>query len=487
MAKTRTTRHSGRAGKASHNDRQFDTTQAEHIDQDRMEDNGYWHCYSNNDLTFEQAEMKYYTEHYGQALEAQNARYDKSRHRERIRTIEDIYKAKNTQPIETIFQIGNKDNAGAGVDKETLVSIYNAYWDRVNAWNNEHGNHYHRLSVALHVDETTPHFHERAVWDIQTKDGLKLSQDKALEDAGVPLPDPSKPRGRYNNRKMTVDAIFRGYWIDACREHGIDIEAEPLPTRKHRGKEAYIDQQIADKVARSEILDNALAGAQERMEALQADISTLEAVEADIDERTQAKRADYRNTVDATREVREHLTELEETKAQLEPYLTAKKYNPEQELKSNWRGKVAMPADDYRRLARQAQFVEDARDALAHQKQYREIIAHKDAIYAKADKARREAQGILDDAKGQAEQIIRDAEIEANSRWLEDDPVEHKVSDLQSQVSKLKKELSSVKETLSLLTTYLRDEWGDHMILECFKDWVNLRGERARDLDHGGR
>ena len=32
-------------------------------------------------------------------------------------------------------------------------------------------------------------------------------QEKALEELGVELPDPSKPKGKHNNRKQTFDAV----------------------------------------------------------------------------------------------------------------------------------------------------------------------------------------------------------------------------------------------------------------------------------------
>jgi len=50
MAKKRVTRHNGRAGKdgvykANHNDRSFNTENADHIDDSRVAQNIYWDCY----------------------------------------------------------------------------------------------------------------------------------------------------------------------------------------------------------------------------------------------------------------------------------------------------------------------------------------------------------------------------------------------------------------------------------------------------------
>lgn len=44
------------------------------------------------DFTFEQVERIYYTEHYADHVDAQNARNEKNRHTERNRTVEDLLK-----------------------------------------------------------------------------------------------------------------------------------------------------------------------------------------------------------------------------------------------------------------------------------------------------------------------------------------------------------------------------------------------------------
>ena len=61
------------------------------------------------------------------------------------------------------------------------------------------------LNMAIHHDEQGGlHAHIRRVWNTTDKDGnLTLGQNKALEAAGVELPEPDKKVSRYNNRKMT--------------------------------------------------------------------------------------------------------------------------------------------------------------------------------------------------------------------------------------------------------------------------------------------
>ena len=108
------TRHNGRAGKngtynPKHNDRRFDVEHSEHINPEMTRKNIYWDCYtgiksvafrenpSEEDFSFEEIEKLYYVEHYGDYVDAQNARNEKARHTERNRTVEDLLKNKKTK------------------------------------------------------------------------------------------------------------------------------------------------------------------------------------------------------------------------------------------------------------------------------------------------------------------------------------------------------------------------------------------------------
>ena len=101
------TRHNGRAGKngtynPKHNDRRFDVEHSEHINPEMTKKNVYWDCYTGiksvefrenpgeEDFSFEEIEKLYYVEHYGDYVDAQNARNEKARHTERNRTVEDL-------------------------------------------------------------------------------------------------------------------------------------------------------------------------------------------------------------------------------------------------------------------------------------------------------------------------------------------------------------------------------------------------------------
>lgn len=253
--------HNGREGSGRHNDRTFLQGKSEqerqemapHIDAARTADNVTWrigrkgwHKGTGGDI--EAAERDYYRRRYGAAQEAKNARYKAQRHPERCKTTDDLYTGRLTRPEEQILQIGSKDEQ---VDPEVFRACVQDYIKELNAWNKSHGRHMQILSVAIHFDETSPHTHIRRVWEYDSKDGRALGQDKALQAAGVPLPDPSKAKGRHNNRKMTFDAQMRDKWLDICEAHGLQIDREPVPDVRHKDKADFIRDRIAGEIAQA--------------------------------------------------------------------------------------------------------------------------------------------------------------------------------------------------------------------------------------------
>ena len=248
----RVSQHSGREGSGRHNDRSFLAGRgedwirehADHIDPSRTSDNQVYTWDGQTDI--ERSERAWYDRTYGPAQEKINARYIRERHPDRCKSTDDLYSGKLTRPEEMILQVGNKD---VRADDQAFVDALNDYINRLDEWNQAHGDHMTILSMALHMDETTPHVHIRRVWDYQDRDGLtRLGQNKALEQAGVELPDPSKPVGRYNNRKMTFDREARAMWQEACRAHGLEIETEPVPDRRHQEKADYIRGQMSQEI-----------------------------------------------------------------------------------------------------------------------------------------------------------------------------------------------------------------------------------------------
>ena len=256
------TRHNGRSGKHGtynprHNDRRFDVENSEHIDAERARQNVYWDCYrgftthefrenpEQPDFSFEEIERMYYYEHYGGYVEAQNARNEKTRHTERNRTVEDLLKNNKTCPEESIYQIGTM---GESVSPDTLFSIVNEFYQE---FERRFGSHIHILDWALHLDEGTPHIHERHVFDCENRYGeLCPQQEKALEELGIPLPKPEQPKGKHNNRKQTFDAVCRTILFDIAKRHGLHLEQEPsYGGRDYLEKQDYIMAKQKEQLA----------------------------------------------------------------------------------------------------------------------------------------------------------------------------------------------------------------------------------------------
>ena len=101
------------------------------------------------------------------------------------------------------------------------------------------GKHIHILDWSLHLDEATPHIHERHVFDCENRYGeIAPQQEKALEALGFDLPHPDQKPGKLNNRKKTFDAACRALLFDICRKHGLHLDQEP-----EYGGRAYLEKQ----------------------------------------------------------------------------------------------------------------------------------------------------------------------------------------------------------------------------------------------------
>ena len=181
------------------------------------------------EISFDQGELKYYEETFGAQLEQTNQNYIKSRHKERVVTMDEWRKKTMHAPEEQLIQIGNIENCP---DVETSLQCFNEYLGWLNDWNEEHGKPFFILNWAMHQDEVgAPHFHLRRAWPCKDEDtGLTTTdQTKALLKAGILPPDPEKKIRKKNNPKTTFDKICREKWIFIARSHGLEIEDTPKP------------------------------------------------------------------------------------------------------------------------------------------------------------------------------------------------------------------------------------------------------------------
>lgn len=299
----RGTSHNGRAGKngtysPKHNDRNFDLDSAEHIDPERTDNNWYWHRYQSEapEMTFEQAESKFYEDNFTDSLNAKNVRYRTSGHKDRMKSMDEYRGNRLSCPEETLLQVGK---TGETIDPDLLkrICIEHINWE-INTFPNVKV-----LDAALHVDEEgAPHMHERKVWVAHSSDGLIVGQAKALEEMGIERPHPEKKKDRYNNPKTTYTAMCREHFLEVCKEHGLELELEPDKASK-RGLELeeYKRQQEQEKAE------------QARQEAIQAK------QERDTAERARQIAEQAQRQAEAEKEkAEEEKKDLEKQKADLE-------------------------------------------------------------------------------------------------------------------------------------------------------------------------
>ena len=311
------TRHNGRAGtngayNPKHNDRSFNLANSEHIDPERAKGNIYWDCFHGfrsaiapqdpDDLaaTFSDVERQFYETHYSEFIERQNERNTKIRHAERNRSIPDLLSSRKTCPEETIYQLGTLDEHASAED---LLNIVTEFIEEFKA---RFGDHVHVLDWALHLDESTPHIHERHVFDCENKYGeVAPQQEKALEALGFELPDPGKPLSRRNNRKIAFDAACRKRLFEIAKRHGLELEEEAeYGNRKYLEKQDFILAKQKEQ----------LAAQQNRLDELTVKVSEMEALLEDVSAAAYDKAVEVVTDVVRSETRKEDMRMIEDTK-----------------------------------------------------------------------------------------------------------------------------------------------------------------------------
>lgn len=330
----------GKAYGSKHDDRNFDVTKAKNIDPELTPENLVWHIYMDEQetsegqekdaeaptdtlyapmnwrlqgmldaamgtdyaaenkaryfarknadaagekpMTFEEVETRFYQETFSEQLRQTNDKYRANGHSERVKDMAAWMRSRRNSPVESIYQIGDKHITGQHVDAQTLKACYDEFAQEEQKWNEEHGRPFTILNRAMHVDEPEcpPHIHVRRAWHYKAEDGtLRVGQEKALAQAGVELPDPTKKEGRYNNRKMTYDAMMREKWLDILERHGLEVEREPVPGSKgkpSRDKEDYIRDKYDRMTAEADKAAQMAQDATKQAEAAQTKAYALE-------------------------------------------------------------------------------------------------------------------------------------------------------------------------------------------------------------------
>lgn len=282
----------GQAYNVNHNDRTFKQEKSvdydRHIDASKSTDNGYFVYKMDNpiktyrihpeNVSLRDFELKFYEENFGAHLAQTNAKYVKNRHKERVRTIEDVYTNPRTCPQETILQVG-KD--GEYKDLEKFKKMVRNYCV---AYNKSFSDNSMILDYSIHADETSMHAHVRRVFYVRDKDGnLELAQNKALEQMGYQLPNPGQKRSKYNNRLQTFTDDLRAFWYNMIEKYDKDVKIEREPkyaSRRHIEKLDYQNLSASEKLAQTymekEQAVAELKAEEEKCQKLKADTALLE-------------------------------------------------------------------------------------------------------------------------------------------------------------------------------------------------------------------
>lgn len=234
-----------------HNDREMYEKKESRYD---VSKNIHWDCYG-CESSFK-AEEQFYNTNFSSVLEAQNDRYLKQRHPEKVMSMDEYHR--KHMPQEMIFQIGNLDNQEAGIDvddswcKEAIPKVVEKLESvgcKVISWD-------------LHNDEATPHVHLRYC-PIDSKGEVNISN--CLYEHGVMPPDVSKletrkngkPKfTRYNNPKQTllneVRAELEELGHEWCNQRGLILDDQNRTKRKHQTVNEYKREQLRKDVVELE-------------------------------------------------------------------------------------------------------------------------------------------------------------------------------------------------------------------------------------------
>lgn len=244
-----------------------------------------WHrdCKTDKGKSFEQVEADFYEAHFRAGLDAQNERHKKGGHKNRMKNMDEYRTTHNTAPECSLSYLGDMDaynvlsEQGKAEFRRKLLAVVVEFWK----WRRDTYPQVVGLDMALHVEDGAPHVHERHVWVAHDADGNEIvSQEKALEEMGVPRADEAKYAAdmarakkitdakerekkisqinRYNNRKMTYSAQCREKMIEIAKAHGIEVIEEPreagqngLSHARHKTRDEQRKQREAEQARKA--------------------------------------------------------------------------------------------------------------------------------------------------------------------------------------------------------------------------------------------
>ena len=388
MAKMRVTYHNGRSNKqgvysSKHNDRNFEAENASHIEPEQAENNAYWHIYQrqNPEMSFENAEEKFYREHFGEFLEARNNRYLAQRQKKRVQSMADYRKSQKSCPEETIMQVGNKNQS---VSKEKMCRIFNEYI----RWQHKKYPQLATLNCAYHGDEQgAGHIHIRQVWIAHDSEGCEMvHQGQSLAEMGVQRPKPEKKESRYNNAKMVFTKKSREKIIEIARSFGVEIEDKAQDASKS-GKDLLAWQVERDNIRRDEAKAELQKAVEEHKETLEA-ITKAEVYLAGINEETEKEKKRAEEIKALADAENKRLADLRGADAELQRLFEIEENARQQRLQELKKKET----ETQERLDAEEKKLKNFRTAA--DKRMDEIMDELEATIAKTDKAKKEVEEI---------------------------------------------------------------------------------------------
>ena len=287
--------HNGRANSkgvaynANHNTMELSRLHQPHIDPDRIHLNRYIqyldggaaiaHKGGEGGYDSRKHEVDRYRQLYGEGLDARNRRYIASGHRERVKSMRQVYRDPKTAPMETIFQLGKH---GSETDQQTRTQVMVGAWgDVLQHLHQQYGANLIPLDASLHREEASDHIHFRFTLGARDKFGHFMpNQSKALEAMGFDGRNPETgKKDRYHNPLVVFTDEVRETFYQACERRGVAIDRE-VASGSRRQLE-LLDQKRGG-------LERELAATQEATQRAKQSLDTLEAkqllVEMEVEE-----------------------------------------------------------------------------------------------------------------------------------------------------------------------------------------------------------
>ena len=290
--------HNGRANSkgiaynANHNTMELSRTRQPHIVPDRIHLNRYIqyldggaaiaHKGGEGGYDSRKHEIDQYKRLYGEGLDARNRRYIASGHRERVKSVRQVYRDPKTAPMETIFQLGKK---GSETDEVKRTQVMAGAWgDVLQHLHQRYGANLIPLDAALHRDETADHIHFRFTLGARDKFGHFMpNQSAALEAMGFDGRNPETgKKDRYHNPLVAFTDEVRETFYQACERRGVEIDRE-VSSGSRRQLE-LLDQKRAGLERELAATQEAAQRAKQSLDAMEAKqlLAEMEAEEASL-------------------------------------------------------------------------------------------------------------------------------------------------------------------------------------------------------------